>query len=202
MCSTLIWSGLASSSSAMMVAKPVNGPCPNSMCLQSTVMELSGAMRMKAFGTNSGGNSAAAALMVRLSRRGSRRKPMTKPVPASAPPFRSARRPGSLFHESHGLCLHAARGVVNGGADAGVGGAAAEISAHRLIDVLIGWLGGRAEESGRRHDLAGLAIAALRHLKAFQAALTASAALPEMASMVTTSLPGHGCNRCYQERTG
>jgi len=60
-CSTRICSRLASSSSAMMVAKPVNGPWPNSICLQRIVTVLSGAMRMKAFGANPLAASAASA---------------------------------------------------------------------------------------------------------------------------------------------
>ena len=38
---------------------PVYGPWPNSMCLEITVTVLSGAMRMKALGTNSPAGSAA-----------------------------------------------------------------------------------------------------------------------------------------------
>jgi hypothetical protein len=40
----------ASSSSAMMVAKPVYVPWPNSMCLAMIVTVLSGAIRRNAFG--------------------------------------------------------------------------------------------------------------------------------------------------------
>ncbi len=59
--STFICPQSASSSSARMVAMPVYGPCPNSMCLEITVTVLSGAMRMNALGTNSPAGSAASA---------------------------------------------------------------------------------------------------------------------------------------------
>src|SRR6476659_2020947 len=41
--------------------------------------------------------------------------------------------------------------------------AAADIGAHVLDDLLAGWLGIVLEQIGRAHDLAGLAVAALRH---------------------------------------
>jgi len=55
--------------------------------------------------------------------------------------------------------------MLDRGADAHIGAAAADISRHRGVDVGIIRIG-RAREQGRgRHDLARLAIAALDHLE-------------------------------------
>ena len=58
-----------------------------------------------------------------------------------------------------------ARRRVNGLADAQVGGAAAEVAVHRRVDVGVGRLGRVRQQRRRRHDLAGLAVAALRHVE-------------------------------------
>ena len=58
-------------------------------------------------------------------------------------------------------------GVGDGGADAGIGAAAADVAGHGGVDVGVGRLlavGQRLEEGGRAHDLAALAVAALRHV--------------------------------------
>src|SRR5690242_7783104 len=57
------------------------------------------------------------------------------------------------------------RGLLDGGADASVGSAAAEIAAHGRVDVLIGRLGILAEQRSRCHHLTRLAIAALHHIE-------------------------------------
>src|SRR3954469_11879274 len=56
-------------------------------------------------------------------------------------------------------------GFLHGAANALVGGAAAEIAAHRRIDVRVGGFAVLGQEADRRHDLPGLAIAALRHIE-------------------------------------
>ena len=57
-----------------------------------------------------------------------------------------------------------AGGAVDGAADAHIGAAAADIACHGRVDVGSVGLGRSLQERGRRHDLAGLAIAALRHV--------------------------------------
>ncbi len=52
-------------------------------------------------------------------------------------------------------------------ADSHIGGAAAEIAAHRRVDVRIGGLRGFAQQPDRRHHLPRLAIAALHHVQLF-----------------------------------
>ena len=46
-----------------------------------------------------------------------------------------------------------------------IGRAAADVAAHGVVDVGVGRLRVLLEQRRRRHDLAGLAIAALRHLQ-------------------------------------
>ena len=58
-----------------------------------------------------------------------------------------------------------AGGLAHGGANTRVGHAAAEIAGHLRIDVGIPDVGIVLEDSGGLHDLAGLAVATLRHLQ-------------------------------------
>src|SRR5262245_49655042 len=63
----------------------------------------------------------------------------------------------------HGSALP--RGALDGAHDALIGPAAAEIGAHVLHDLRAGWLRLLLEQISRTHDLAGLAVAALWHLR-------------------------------------
>src|ERR1700756_2617139 len=54
---------------------------------------------------------------------------------------------------------------MNGLPDARVGSAAADIAAHRLINILVGWFWNLGQQHRRAHNLPGLAIAALRHVQ-------------------------------------
>ncbi len=54
---------------------------------------------------------------------------------------------------------------MNGRPDAGVGTATAEISGHRRVDICVSWLVLLPEKGRRTHDLAGLAIPALRDVE-------------------------------------
>src|SRR2546430_6951447 len=58
------------------------------------------------------------------------------------------------------------RRLLDRGADPRVGPAATDVAAHGLVDLGVGRLRRALEERGRGHDLAGLAIAALRHAHA------------------------------------
>src|SRR5471030_264139 len=55
-------------------------------------------------------------------------------------------------------------GVVDGGADPLIGAAAADITAHGVVDVGVAGRLVRLEQRGGAHDLAALAVAALRHI--------------------------------------
>src|SRR6185369_4853747 len=53
---------------------------------------------------------------------------------------------------------------MNGLANPCIRPAAAYVSGHRLVDVLVRWLGLLAQQHSRTHQLSGLAVAALRHI--------------------------------------
>src|SRR6516162_7434469 len=57
------------------------------------------------------------------------------------------------------------RSGANGRMDTLVASAATDVASHGIVDLLVGRSGGFRQERGRLHDLAGLAVAALRHAK-------------------------------------
>src|SRR3974390_1269145 len=68
-----------------------------------------------------------------------------------------------LWHPWSGS-LDARGRILDGGADLVVGPAAADVAAHRFVDVGVAGRAVLREESRRAHDLPGLAVAALRHV--------------------------------------
>src|SRR6185295_757766 len=70
----------------------------------------------------------------------------------------------SVISGMAGALLHDLRGALDRTDDPRIGGAAAQIPVHAVHDLFVGWIGVLREQRGRLHDLAGLAIAALRHL--------------------------------------
>src|SRR5712691_2089912 len=61
--------------------------------------------------------------------------------------------------------LLAVRRVLDSLADSHISAATTDVPRHRGIDIAIGRVGPGGEQCRRGHDLAGLAIAALRHLE-------------------------------------
>src|SRR5260221_3144708 len=57
------------------------------------------------------------------------------------------------------------RGALDSVADAHVGATAADVPGHRGVDIAVGRVGFGGEQRRRGHDLAGLAVTALRHLE-------------------------------------
>src|SRR5438128_374273 len=57
------------------------------------------------------------------------------------------------------------RRLLDRGADPSVGAAAADVAGHRGVDVGVGGMRVAREQRGGRHDLARLAVAALRHVE-------------------------------------
>src|SRR6267142_2399939 len=108
-------------------------------------------MRIKALGAN-----AAASAPIK----GPVLKPMRSPPPSAALALRNCRRERSTVMSGPFL-----GGVLDSLADSDIRAAAADVSRHGGVDVAIGRvrLGGEQRRCG--HDLAGLAIAALRHLQ-------------------------------------
>src|SRR5262245_45017683 len=143
-----------SSSSATSWARPVSVPCPISERAMRMTHVSSG------FTTTHALISLPASVVFAspVSTPRGRRMPMARPPPAAADPTMKARRESFMS----GPLL--AGGHVDGRADALIGPAAADVG-HRVVDVLVGRLGRALQERGRRHDLPGLAIAALRNVE-------------------------------------
>src|SRR5580692_10709598 len=102
----------------------------------------------------------------------------SKPMVSAAAPtepvaFRNSRRVGRRANERMAidLSLDGLCGRVNRGTDTGIGGAAADIAAHRAVDVGIGRRRVLLEQRRRRHDLTALAIPALGYLKLYPRSL-------------------------------
>src|ERR1035438_10341545 len=75
--------------------------------------------------------------------------------------------------------------------DARIGSAAAEVAAHGGVDVSVGGMRGVGQESGGRHDLAGLTVAALRHVEGFPGGLHGMKPVGRKAFNSGDGLAGH-----------
>src|SRR4029077_17399746 len=64
-----------------------------------------------------------------------------------------------------GVMSRSCGGRLDGGGDALIAAAAADIAAHRAVDLVFGRVLRSCEKRGRLHDLTALAIAALRHIQ-------------------------------------
>src|SRR5580704_846771 len=138
------------------------------MCLAMMVMLSSVPIRTKALGAK--GATAFGAPVAAKARRGEppHSKPMVSAAAVAAPaPFKNSRRSRRAgFGEFMVSGLRRLRGRVNRSADAGISRAAANVAAHCAVDIRIGGRGVLFEQRSGGHDLAGLAVAALRHLQA------------------------------------
>src|SRR3989442_14970985 len=109
------------------------------------------AMRIKALGMN-----AAPAAPIE----GPVLKPTRSPPPSAALALRNCRRERSTVMSGPFLGR-----VLDSLADSHISAAAADVPRHGGVDIAIGRVGVGREQRRRGHDLAGLAIAALRHLE-------------------------------------
>src|ERR1700733_14965376 len=118
-------------------------------------------MRMKAFGANLPSVVSGACSGSFAARTG---REKARVNPAANPPLSRARRDGTCAMFSDpciAASLDFARGAFDRFADTDIGAAAADIPGHRCVDIGVVGLRRSGEQSCRRHDLAGLAIAAL-----------------------------------------
>src|SRR5574342_1376039 len=145
----------ASSSSARSIGREVATPWPISERSTTTSTLSSGLIRSQAFGANGPGPATAA----RPRPMAGRWKPIASPAPATPAASRNSRRL-TLVDAS---MLRSLRGAVNGGADTLIGAAATDVR-HFLVDVGVGRVRVLREQRGGGHDLARLAVAALRHV--------------------------------------
>src|SRR5712691_9070069 len=111
-------------------------------------------MRMKALGVNAAPAAPSAVWAAPVL------KPIRSPPPSAALALRNCRRERSTVMSGPFLGR-----VLDSLADPDIRTAAADVPRHRGVDVAIGRAGLGGEQRRRGHDLAGLAIAALRHLQ-------------------------------------
>src|SRR2546425_6262069 len=114
-------------------------------------------MRIKALGVN-----AAAAAPIE----GPVLKPMRSPPPSTALALRNCRRERSTVMSGPFLAVRRTmRRALDSLVDSHISTAATDVPRHRGVDIAICRVGVGREQRRRGHDLAGLAIAALRHLQ-------------------------------------
>src|SRR5258707_13266668 len=144
-------------------------------------------MRMNALGTNGGSVAMAGPVLKRI-----RRLP-----PNAALVTRNWRR------EVISSLLLSARRALDSLADSHISAAAADVPGHRGVDVAIGGIGLRGEQRRCRHDLAGLAVAALRDLQVDPRLLDSLAGGSGADGLDgRDALAGHGGNRRYARARG
>src|SRR6266567_2128635 len=98
---------------------------------------------------------------------------MVNPAVAAAAPCRKRRRFGLAVRTGLlravecdiGSAFHDAGCLMDGSADADIGGAATDVAVHGAADIAVARFGVAGEKRGRRHDLPGLAVAALDHVE-------------------------------------
>src|SRR5229473_591302 len=93
-------------------------------------------------------------------------KPMRRPPPSAALTLRNCRRERSTVMSGPFLGVRrTVRRVLDSLADSHISTAATDVPRHGGVDIAIGRVGLGSEQRRRGHDLAGLAIAALRDLE-------------------------------------
>src|ERR1700730_19406589 len=99
---------------------------------------------------------------------------MVSPAVAAAAPCRKRRRFGravsagraaKAVERAMGSAFRSAGCLMDGSADADIGGTATDVAVHGAADVVVIRLGVAGQQRRRRHDLAGLAVAALDHIE-------------------------------------
>src|SRR5437667_4191098 len=108
-------------------------------------------MRMKALGTNEAADAPIEGPVL---------NPINRPPPNAALALRNCRRERSTVMSGPLLGR-----VLDSLADSHIRAAATDVPRHGGVDIAVGRVGVGREQRRRGHDLAGLAIAALRHLE-------------------------------------
>src|SRR5437867_10576760 len=145
-----------SSSSATSWARPVRVPCPISERAMRITQVSSGLTTTQAWTST----PASPAVFASADAPNGRRIPRARPPPATAVPTMKRRRESFVFMSR----LLSAGGHVYRRPDALIRSAPADVR-HRVVDVLVGRLRLLPEQRRRRHDLPGLAVAALRDVE-------------------------------------
>src|ERR1700759_3205497 len=149
-----------SNSSASSMGRPEPVPCPISAIGQRRITVSSGSITTQALTSRGSALSAAQPCLANPAAWAGTLRPIIKPpvaVAALRTNWRRVCRIGLFISPLPG-------GAMDGTADADVSPAAADIARHRRIDVGIAGIGREGQQRRGRHDLAGLAIAALRNV--------------------------------------
>src|SRR5580704_9651406 len=147
----------ASSSSAMISGSDVIEPCPISVAADMMVIAPSVPMLIHGLSALPVRSAARSAASARL------RSAMANERPAA--PIMTCRRDTGTSKCLMGLFMsRLPRGALDRAHDALIGSTAADIGAHVFDDLCAGRLRFLLEQVDRAHDLARLAVAALRHL--------------------------------------
>src|SRR5579863_6974274 len=148
-----------SSSSASSMGRPEPVPCPISAIGQRRITVSSGSITTQALTSRGSALSAAQLCLANSAAYPGKLRPTSNP-PEAVAALMTKRRRVKVFV----MALHLSRGAMDGAADTHIGAAAADIARHRRVNVGIVGIGRAVQKRGGRHDLAGLAIAALRHV--------------------------------------
>src|SRR5260221_659482 len=164
--STRIWLQSASSSSATSVGRPVYVPWPISRCFTITVTVLSVPMRTKALGSRA---PAATTLPPpwpgpAICASDGTATPRVSPAPALRKSRRLRLMISNAFMSFSDASFQIPRRLPDREADAIVGSATAYVAAHGAFDFGVGGALHLGEQRCGAHDLARLAVAALRHV--------------------------------------
>src|SRR5271166_171028 len=193
----------ASSSSASMRARAVPICWPISARMMLTVTMPSRSMLYQMVGSKAVGTAATAESVAASADA----KPNANPAPAM--PIRKARRDGENVSVKCWCSLVIAGAPSELGcrlldrlADADIGHATAQVSRHDAVNVLIGRTGEILQQRRGLHNLARLAIAALRHLQIDQAFCNGWRPSGSSPSIVVTSAPGTFPTGVMQDRVG
>src|ERR1700746_3310202 len=89
---------------------------------------------------------------------------MTRP-PVASSPLRKPRRLTFSMMRGTAVMSRSGGSRLCGGGDALVAATSADVAAHRVVDLGLGRVLRRRQQRGGLHDLAGLTIAALRHIQ-------------------------------------
>src|SRR5262249_47371440 len=139
--------------------------CPISECASSTVTRSSLPTRRYALGTSAEASDALAAARAERRPAGTV-NPITRPPVTSALVFRNSRRLECVKALIAFLSAARQRGrALHCVANPRVGAAAAEVAAERRVDVAVARIRLALQQRSRRHDLPGLAVAALHHVQ-------------------------------------
>src|SRR5271154_6600137 len=157
-----------------MSGMPVRTPCPISERWQTMVTVPSGAIETKARGLftvpcgipwapHLGASSASAGpdgITCTASTR-----PVVERMPLRTPRRLTFSMPDVDTISRMCLVMSRSRSLLDGGANAGIGPAAADVAVHRAVDVGVGRMRRLLQKRRGLHDLASLAIAALGHVE-------------------------------------